>query len=727
MAKIQLAADYYLHHFAEFLQVILSRYQPVLQAVHQQFIADYQQLPMDAKRLWLRMLNRKGSVFALSDLEYAEITAMPAAVAQLLADGFVVQPTSEEDFTDWLQRANKDRLYRLLQHSAVEVKKSESRPHLQALVMEHQLLTAPLLNAQEPYLAIRRTAELQYLLFLFFGRFEQNLQAFTLRDLGVMATGGLKAEFQARFQDAATASSAFFYAEAYAKWRNAAPSKGETRSIAELTRLRQQMPDWPEPLDDKTAQKQEQLLFECGLAAQRSGEMTLAEHFYQASGGFQAAERLVRLYQQRGQTELLLTKLAQMIDNPSCDDELWFARDLAARLGKERRVTDLTLLLQQATVLTLDELFLGQTEQGAVQYYQQGGQQAWHVENELWLSVFGLLFWQELFESEQSAIFNEFERRPRDLTSPEFYRKHQVALEAKLTQLSATPQQSLLLILQNFSRYYGTVNSIFRWHTEITSWLTPLFNLAPANAIAGLLRKMAQDFRHHASGYPDLLVVAGGELRFIELKAPGDSLRRHQLTRIRSMQALGFQVELQKVVWGIDPTRCYAVVDVETTGGTGEQDRITEIAIVKVQYGEIIASFSSLVNPLRQIPPFITRLTGIHQAMVATAPCFSDIAEQVLAQLEGCIFVAHNVKFDYGFVRAELQRAGFNLQRPQLCTVVESRRYFPGLKSYGLAALTAHFDIPLTTHHRALADATATAELLLLLNQQRAKVTQTAE
>jgi DNA polymerase-3 subunit epsilon len=93
----------------------------------------------------------------------------------------------------------------------------------------------------------------------------------------------------------------------------------------------------------------------------------------------------------------------------------------------------------------------------------------------------------------------------------------------------------------------------------------------------------------------------------------------------------------------------------------------------------------------------------------------------VIQQLAGCIFVAHNVRFDYGFVRAELQRAGFSLQLPQLCTVVESRRYFPGLKSYGLAALTAHFDINLTSHHRALADATATAELLLLINQQRAK------
>ena len=269
------------------------------------------------------------------------------------------------------------------------------------------------------------------------------------------------------------------------------------------------------------------------------------------------------------------------------------------------------------------------------------------------------MFWQELFESEQSAIFNEFERRPRDLTSPDFYKKHGPALEAKLAQLASSPELSLRFLLQNFSRYYGTINSIFRWHQDITSWLTPLINGVPSAALIGVLRRMAQDFRHHASGYPDLMVVAGGQVRFIELKAPGDSLRRHQLTRIRSMQALGIQVELQKVQWWIDPARCYAVVDVETTGGTGEHDRITEIAIVKVQHGEVISRYSSLVDPQRQIPSFITRLTGISQAMVATAPCFSDIAQEVIQQLAGCIFVAHNVRFDYGFVRAELQRAGW--------------------------------------------------------------------
>jgi DNA polymerase-3 subunit epsilon len=106
--------------------------------------------------------------------------------------------------------------------------------------------------------------------------------------------------------------------------------------------------------------------------------------------------------------------------------------------------------------------------------------------------------------------------------------------------------------------------------------------------------------------------------------------------------------------------------------------------------------------------------------MVATAPVFADIAAELWQQLQGCIFVAHNVRFDYGFIRAEFARCGYQLQLPQLCTVVESRRYFPGLASYSLGNLAVHFGIELKQHHRALADAAATAELLLLINERRA-------
>jgi DNA polymerase-3 subunit epsilon len=101
--------------------------------------------------------------------------------------------------------------------------------------------------------------------------------------------------------------------------------------------------------------------------------------------------------------------------------------------------------------------------------------------------------------------------------------------------------------------------------------------------------------------------------------------------------------------------------------------------------------------------------------MVYNAPVFADIAKPLLDKLSGSIFVAHNVNFDYGFIKKECEVAGHFFKMPKMCTVVESRKAFKGLKSYSLGNLSAHFNLNLTSHHRALADATATAELLLLI------------
>ncbi|MBC7884958.1 MAG: GIY-YIG nuclease family protein [Saprospiraceae bacterium] len=158
--------------------------------------------------------------------------------------------------------------------------------------------------------------------------------------------------------------------------------------------------------------------------------------------------------------------------------------------------------------------------------------------------------------------------------------------------------------------------------------------------------------------------------------------------------------------------KVFAVVDIETTGGLARRDRITEIAIALFDGDKIIATFQSLVNPERSIPTEITRITGITNAMVANAPKFYEIAKQVVTMTEGAIFVAHNVRFDYSFIREEFGALGFTFTRRQLCTVVLSRKAFPGLRSYSLGNLIRHFDIKVENRHRAMDDVLATVDIL---------------
>lgn len=162
----------------------------------------------------------------------------------------------------------------------------------------------------------------------------------------------------------------------------------------------------------------------------------------------------------------------------------------------------------------------------------------------------------------------------------------------------------------------------------------------------------------------------------------------------------------------------FAVVDLETTGGTPEDGRITEIGIVLMDDQEVVGTFQTLLDPGMPIQPFVQNLTGITEAMVQGQPQFSAVAEKVSEMLKDRIFVAHNVQFDCKFMRAEMRRCCIKMDPPRLCTVKLSRKFFPGLPSYSLHNLIKSLELPDFHHHRALDDAMAAAEILKLTLQK---------
>jgi len=159
----------------------------------------------------------------------------------------------------------------------------------------------------------------------------------------------------------------------------------------------------------------------------------------------------------------------------------------------------------------------------------------------------------------------------------------------------------------------------------------------------------------------------------------------------------------------------YAIVDIETTGGYASANGITEIAIVLHDGKEIVHRFQTLINPGMPIPVYISALTGIDDTMVADAPSFEDVAGEVYNLLKDRIFVAHNVNFDFSFVRHQLQRAGYDLRCNKLCTVRLGRKILPGFPSYSLGRLCKQLNITIEDRHRAGGDAQATALLFSML------------
>lgn len=155
----------------------------------------------------------------------------------------------------------------------------------------------------------------------------------------------------------------------------------------------------------------------------------------------------------------------------------------------------------------------------------------------------------------------------------------------------------------------------------------------------------------------------------------------------------------------------YSVVDIETTGNRMSNNRMTEICIVRMLGDKIEEKFTTLIDPECLIPDFITGLTGIDNEMVASAPLFSEVAEEIDRMTRDCIFVAHNVNFDYNIIRNEFKRIGFDFKRKKLCTVRLSRELIPGMNSYSLGKLCNSLGIHLENRHRAEGDTDATVTL----------------
>jgi DNA polymerase-3 subunit epsilon len=159
-------------------------------------------------------------------------------------------------------------------------------------------------------------------------------------------------------------------------------------------------------------------------------------------------------------------------------------------------------------------------------------------------------------------------------------------------------------------------------------------------------------------------------------------------------------------------------VDLETTGGNAAWHRIIEIGLVEVDRDGTVREWSTLVNPGTRIPPTIEQFTGITNAMVEDAPRFEDVQRELLARLGGRLFVAHNARFDYGFIRSELLRRDVRFRAPVLCTVRLSRRLFPEHPRHNLDAVIARHGLDCEARHRALGDARVLRDLLAVLERE---------
>lgn len=706
MTRPVLPVFYYLDHFTEMLSTVIETYRSILTDDHLFFVATFKSLSRDAQCLLIRMINRRGMIFNRDHLRYAEITDIAEAVHSLVACGHL-RPIRECDYAAFLSCLPKSDLLKGARNAGFfDARGSWSKPRLTQFFLESvPFSTAAAHCGRDRFIALDQTGPIEFLLYLYFGKTEDDLKNFALRDLGLLRTNKMSV-FSARFTDGDEARAGFHFSQLLD--RLATPSFEIYRqAICDIL-------GGPPCTTGYALDLRSRAALRVGQFLEKQGDAAVARQLYRAGASPECNERLVRLLYASGERDEAEALLRTMIDDPASDDELTFASDFHARKFGGRRTGACTDLLRKASTITVDDTHRGNPEAGVAGVMRRQDFQVFYAENVLWQSLFGLLFWNELFESGQ--LHSSFDWLPHSLRDRSFAQRFAGAIDARLA--SVRSGDGLRDLLRTVAAKWGQPNGVFGWDRVDIDAMRLLLS-SDGDGVAAIVQAMCIDYLAMRDGFPDLMLAKDGKVSFIEVKAEGDAIRRNQLTRLRQLNEAGFSAAIARVDYRFDPQQDYVVVDIETTGGWASSDRITEIGAVKVRNHQVIDEWHSLLNPQKPIPSKITRLTGITNDMVRDAPLFAEMADSFMKFMGDGIFVAHSVNFDHGFIAREYERIGRRFRFPKVCTCVGMRLRFPGHKSYGLGHLCTVYGIDLKDHHRALCDARATVHLLNLMNAKR--------
>ncbi len=676
----------------------------------QQFIKAFRSWEQPLKCTLVRICNRKSPFIDISKFSYPEIEDLDNQL-YLLENFGLISPVPGLLKTQWLRGLTKPDLFQALKAADKPLPLKSAKKAEVLAAAEIHLTDTPISQfpkfTQYKYAAC--TDLIEYFRFLFFGSLNKGHEQFSMRDLGVMRTRKDDQHGELPYANIDAATNSYLY-------------KKQLQSLKqEGCVLTQHLERWrklPEPVTEHDKAIWDAYLFELGkLASQVSIADALA--IWEASEDPRSVEKWCRETYKLGDKEGVEQKLLNIIKDPACLDLAEFATDFyQLKYHKQKYSKATQLLLNAQRSVELDEAHLGSPEQGVQQLWTQQGKTVYRTENRLWRSLFGLAFFQLLYKDPQNKPANAFNSLPVALVQNTFFENSESAINEILAYFER-PEQAVKYLTKMALQFFGEKNAIFTWSQALLERLTAFLQVAPAEAVKAFLLAMCKNYSGLKDGYPDLMVIEDGQLAFVEIKAENDVIRRNQIRTINHLQSFGFDVEIATVQWNFNPEQKYSVVDIETTGGQSKGHRITEIGIATVQNGKIVDTWNTLINPGRHIPAHITRLTGISNEMVEGAPLFAEIAEALKEQLSGTIFVAHNVNFDFGFIKMEYERLEQYFSMPKLCTVREMRKHFPGHSSYSLGALCKAYDLQLDNHHRALDDAIAAAQLLLMVHGKK--------
>lgn len=529
-----LPPKYYHDYFGYVLEFVRKRYTHVLNENETAFLDSYYGLSEDAQCLFIRFSNRSKSFFRVNSLAYSEISDLPAVLHELLENNFIESVCEHhadrmEEIMDLFTKPEHLLLTKQLEPEIMPSKSIRKPDLVRWLIHEFDCSTLlKLISGSEPVVKVSYEAEVMLMKFLFFGNRNADMTEFVIRDLGHVRFQSfdeqhLAIRFDSR-KDVDDTLMILLMKETFDAIKNELPPEEVFDWFMNWQTVK------GTGLSDKAMPSYNAFILRVSAWLERKKMLSQALTIYQLTNDAPARERRVRLLYSLGETEEALALCEEIAENPQNADERYFSQDFYEKISnkKKRVVKRTTQALKAADAIEVPVMYRYQVELGALHHYRAQGYEAFFSENEPWRALFGLLFWDIIYDTNVKTIHNPMQRVPSDFFLPDFYYKRSEQLHERLK--TADSKEIIdQIVTQTYTEKFGMTNVLVPWYEGSLEKVLTLTSLLSPKQLQAIMIEIALNLRENTRGFPDLLVWNENEYAFIEIKSPTDHLSSRQL------------------------------------------------------------------------------------------------------------------------------------------------------------------------------------------------------
>lgn len=557
--KIILTPRYYLANFRYVLDLVERLYSPILNEAESDFMRRFGDLSVDAQCLFVRFSNRKGLFFRVNKLQYDEITDLPAALGELLLAEFVERLSAHHEIMgrEGLTVFTKPELLTLLPLEPEELKplKNLKKEEVVAYAL-HELSFGEIvtsLTTFETVIKLRFEAEVMMIKYLFFGNRGSDMTEFVIRDLGMQNFERYdESKMTARFQSRKEVDDKLLISLTNEEFYDLKTVETPAEDIYNW------FLNWNETRPDLTEiaiPGYQRLVCKVGsfLECQKLPDQALA--VYELSDQVPARERRARLLFKNGSIDEALALCDEIAATPQNADERYFATDFRNKIlglsEKKRSRKATTRFLSDAESINIPAAYRHHVEAGVMNYYLEANFDAAFTENYPWRGLFGLVFWDIIYDANVSAIHHPLQRAPSDFYGPDFYLRREALLRNRLAELE-TRDDWQRHVGRTYNAKYGITNVLVDWNDQLLELVNQIISVLDVAQLRLILTEMARNVREHTRGFPDLLIWnEAGDYDFVEVKSPTDHLGPQQLHWLQFFQTIGVKAKVVRVIWAM--------------------------------------------------------------------------------------------------------------------------------------------------------------------------------